>query len=87
MRRSSGGGRMLAVLVPLVLIGCESNPTGVHDEALTVELSLSPDHVHILSPVTFTAVVRDEHGELVTDMDTVRVERRWARTRGERRWT
>lgn len=66
----------LLVLVPLALTGCESNPTEVHDEELTVELTLSPDHVHILSPVTFTAVVRDGHGELVTDMDTVRVERK-----------
>ncbi|NIQ55658.1 MAG: hypothetical protein GWN85_19945 [Gemmatimonadetes bacterium] len=63
-------------MLPLLAIGCESNPTEVHDEELTVALTLSTDHVHILSPVTFTAVVRDGHGELVTDMDSLRVERK-----------
>lgn len=74
--RTNGRWAALALMVPFALAGCESNPTALHDEELTVELTVSPDHVHILSPVTFTAVVRDAHGELVTDMDTVRVERK-----------
>lgn len=61
-------------LLPFLGVACESNPTDVHDEELTVELTLSSTHVHILSPITITAVVRDGHGEVVTDMDTVRVE-------------
>lgn len=73
---TNGRWAALLLMVPFALLGCESNPTAVHDEELTVELTVSPDHVHILSPVTFTAVVRDGHGELVTDMDTVRVERK-----------
>lgn len=63
-------------LLPLLVVACESNPTDLHDEELTVELTLSTDHVHILSAVTFTAVVRDGHGEIVTDMDSIRVERK-----------
>ena len=75
MMRSHRHPGALALLLPLLAIGCESNPTEVHDEELTVALTLSTDHVHILSPLTFTAVVRDGHGELVTDMDSLRVER------------
>jgi hypothetical protein len=63
-------------LLPFLGVACESNPTDLHDEELTVELTLSATHVHILSPITITAVVRDGHGEVVTDMDTVRVEYR-----------
>lgn len=66
----------LPVIVPLILAGCDSNPTELHEEELIVDLTLTPDHVHILSPVAFTAVVRDGHGEIVTDMDTLRVERK-----------
>lgn len=76
MMRSHRQPGALALLVPLLLVGCESNPTEVHDEELTVALTLSTDHVHILSPLTFTAVVRDGHGDVVTDMDSLRVERK-----------
>lgn len=66
----------LVLLVPLAVAACADNPTELHDEQLTVELTLSSSHIHILSPVTFTATVRDEHGNIVTDMDTLRVERK-----------
>ena len=59
-------------------IGCADNPEGPadHDDELTVELTLSSDHLHTLSPVEFTAIVRDHHGTIVTDFDTLHVERR-----------
>lgn len=62
-------------------VACESNPT--HPEAghesgtLSVELSYSPDHVHLLqSEVTFRVAVTDDHGDPVTDFETIQVERR-----------
>lgn len=63
--------------VPFVLVACGENPTGSdgHEDELTVELTVSPDHLHTLAPVTFTAVVRDGHGTVVMDLDTLRVER------------
>lgn len=66
----------LLLVFPFALVACAENPTEAHNEELTVELTLSSSHVHILSPVTFTAVVRDGHGELVTNMDSLRVERK-----------
>lgn len=71
------------IMVPALLAGCESNPLEPppeeHEDAtaeLTVDLTLSSSHVHILSELTFTAVVTDHHGDRVTDFDTLRVERR-----------
>jgi hypothetical protein len=69
-------------MVPALLAGCESNPvvpTDEHEDAtadLSVDLTLSSSHVHILSELTFTVVVTDHHGDRVTDFDTLRVERR-----------
>lgn len=69
-----------AVLVGLLaLTACEANPplgpAEGHDDELTVELTLSATHVHILSPMTFTVAVTDHHGEPVTDFETLKVER------------
>ena len=69
-------GRWQAIaLLPLLLLACDDNPTG--PRGLTVDLTLSPDHVHILqSVVTFTVEVRDARGRLVSDFDALQVERR-----------
>lgn len=75
--------------VAVLLLGaCSDDPLPTeedssHDDAeateeLNVDLSVSPDHVHILSRVTFTATVTDHHGDPVTDFDSLRVERRAA---------
>ena len=69
-------------LLPLFLVvACTSNPSapsqddGDHDHELSAELTLSSDHVHTLSELTFTVTVTDDHGEVVTDLDNVAVER------------
>lgn len=74
-----------ALLVPVFLAACVSNPTvpveEEHEDAtadLAVDLQLSSSHVHILSELTYTVSVTDHHGEFVTDFDTLRVERRAA---------
>lgn len=74
-----------ALLVPVFLAACSSNPTvpveEEHEDAtadLTVDLQLSSSHVHILSELTFTVNVTDHHGDFVTDFDTLRIERRAA---------
>lgn len=69
-------GRWQAVLLlPLLVLACDDNPTGTSG-VLTVELTMSPDHVHILqTEVTFTVEVRDSRGRLVTDFETMQVER------------
>lgn len=74
-------GRWQAVLLlPLLVLACDDNPTAPSDE-LTVELTMSPDHVHILQTVvTFTVEVRDSRGRLFSDFDAVQVERRQAGT-------
>lgn len=73
-------------LVPLVVAtallvvtgACAENPTTApdqHDEELSVELTVEPDHVHILqSEAAFHVAVTNGHGEAVTDMDSLRVE-------------
>lgn len=43
-------------------------------DELQVDLTVSPDHVHILSEVTFTADVTDHHDEPVTDFESIHVE-------------
>jgi len=65
-------------LMALLVAACSDNPPlGVdeHDEELTVELTIEPGHAHTLAPVTFRAIVRDGHGDVVTGFDTLRVER------------
>lgn len=69
---------LIALTVIAAVVGCSDNPTepADHDDELSVELTLSSDHLHILSPVTFTATVRDHHDAVVTEFDSLRVERR-----------
>lgn len=77
------------LLVPLALAACAENPVAVdqtpadddeHGHAtseLNVELSVTPDHIHILqSEATFTVKVTDHDGNAVTDFDSLRVERK-----------
>lgn len=71
----------LAVL-PLFLLGaCESNPSAPaeeeeeHGHEITAELTLSEDHVHTLGEITYAVTVTDDHGEAVTDLAGVSVER------------
>lgn len=72
------------VLLPLVALlpACSDDPLPTendHEDAtedLNVDLTLSPDHVHIHSEVTFSATVTDHHGDPVTDFDSLRVERK-----------
>lgn len=75
LHRHLSGMLALAFLVG----ACSDNPVAVeeeeHDDALTAELTLSSDHVHILSELTFSVVVRDHHGAAVTDLDAVTVDR------------
>lgn len=72
------------LLLPLVVVACDDPlPTGADDhgdatEDLQVDLTLSPDHVHIYSDVTLTAAVSDHHGDPVTDFDEIFVEYREA---------
>lgn len=74
--------RLTPVLVSLVLAACAENPAAVDEHAdatgdLQVQLSVTPDHVHILqSEVTFTVTVTDHHGEAVTDFESLVVERK-----------
>jgi hypothetical protein len=71
--------RHLSGILALALTAgaCSDNPVAVeeHDETLTADLTLSDDHVHTLSEISFTVVVRDHHGEAVTDLEAVTVDR------------
>lgn len=78
-------GLVASLLAAALIVACEDNPTAPandgleegHDETLTVELTVTPDHVHILqSEVEFTVKVTDHHGEAVTDFELIQVERR-----------
>lgn len=71
------------LLLPLfVLAACESNPSAPaeeeeeHEHELFAELTLSSDHVHTLSELTYTVTVTDDHGQVVPDLANVAVERR-----------
>lgn len=71
------------LLLPLLALGaCESNPSAPaeedeeHGHELAAELTLSSDHVHTLSEMTFTVTVTNDHGDIVTDLQGVAVERR-----------
>lgn len=72
----------LVVLLLLAVPACDDPlPTGNDDHAdatedLQVDLTFSPDHVHIHSDITFTASVTDHHGEAITDFDQIHVEYR-----------
>lgn len=69
---------LLAVLLlPLLLLACDDNPTAPSPDELTVELTLSAEHVHILqTELTFTVEVRNSRGDPVTDFEALQVERR-----------
>lgn len=73
--------RLIAfVLVAPVLLGsCENDPvTFVPEpaEEFSVQLDITPHHVHILqTEVTFTVTITDHHGQQVTDFETLQVER------------
>jgi len=70
------GRWQVVLLLPLLLLACDDNPTGIPGE-LTVQLTMTPDHVHILqTEVTFTVEVLDGRGRQVGDFETVQVERR-----------
>lgn len=67
----------LLALLPALAVACDSVPTDEGESDLTVELAVSPGHVHIWqTDVTFTASVTDDAGEAVTDFEEIRVERR-----------
>lgn len=77
----SHASRFLASLGVLLVLGCSDNPAAPihdddHDEELTATLALSSDHVHTLTEMTFTVTVMDHHGEVVTNLAEVNVERR-----------
>lgn len=76
---------MSILLVPAVLAGCLENPTAPADdddhghpgEEVTVQLTVSPDHIHIWqTEATFTVTATDQDGHAVTDFDTLQVERK-----------
>lgn len=71
--------RLAALIGVFALAACEPNPplgpAEGHDDELSVELTLSESHIHILTPITFTVAVTDHHGEPVVDFETLKVER------------
>lgn len=67
----------LLIMVFILFTGCKDNPVEVHeDETLVATLTISDDHIHTLSEITYTVEVRDHHGDLVTDLETVEVQRK-----------
>lgn len=80
---------LLPYLSPLLLLilftGCKDNPVDVQeDTTLTAELTLSSDHVHTLSEITYTVTITNSNGEAVTDMETVEVQRKG---HGDEEWS
>lgn len=73
------------IILAIILTGCIDNATNAHEEdgPLTAELTISSDHVHTLSEITYTAKVTDQHGNVVTDLETVEVQRK---AHGENEW-
>lgn len=68
----------LAAISMVVALGCGKNPTEVehHDDEFSFGLTLSPDHVHTLTPVTFKVTVTDHHGAMISDFEELNVEHR-----------
>lgn len=68
------------MMVVVLFTGCKDNPVEVHvdegDESLTAELTISDDHIHTLSEITYTVKITDHHGETITNMETVEVQRK-----------
>ena len=75
LHKSVWGATALAVLA-----ACSSNPTQpVHDdegEAPEVTLTVSSEHVHTLTEMTFTVAIRDHHGTAMMDYEAVVLEYR-----------
>lgn len=65
----------LIFLAFFLITGCEDDPVEVHDD-LHVELTVSPDHVHTLSEITYTATITDHSGAPVTNLAAVEVQRK-----------
>lgn len=70
----------LVVTTALLVVGgaCAENPTTApdqHNEELSVDLTVEPDHVHLLQTETaFHVSVQNHDGAAVTDLDSLRVE-------------
>lgn len=76
------------VLSVLVFAACSENPVSEDDHELEIgdleaSLTVVEDHVHTLSPATFQVDVLDHHGDMVTDLEQVTVQRRLA---GDETW-
>lgn len=69
---------ILFMLVFIIFTGCKDNSVEVHeeDEVLTAALTLSDDHVHTLSEITYTVTVTNQHGEVVTNLESIEVQRK-----------
>ncbi len=70
--------KYLMALVILLFMGCKDSPVEVHEDdgPLTATLTLSSDHAHTLSEITYTVQITDHHGDIVTDMEAVEVQRK-----------
>ena len=73
----------LMIVGPLALLGCSDSdaPTAAHeeDEGLSevhADLTFSEDHIHTLDEISLTALLTDHHGEAITNVDSVWVQRR-----------
>lgn len=61
----------------ILFTGCKDNAVKVQeDDTLTAELTISTDHIHTLSEITYTVKVTDSNGNIVTNLETVQVERK-----------
>lgn len=68
---------ILFVLVFILFTGCKDNPVEVQeDETLIATLTISDDHIHTLSEITYTVTVTNNHGEAVTNLETIEVQRK-----------
>ncbi len=66
------------------LTACGIFDSGSDDGPLTAELNISTGHIHTLSEITYTVLVKNQHGVIVTDMETVEVQRK---AHGETDWS
>lgn len=77
------------LILTIITTGCIDNSTDAideHDETgpLTAEFTISDEHAHTLSELTYTAKVTDDHGNVITDLETVEVQRKG---HGENEWS
>lgn len=70
----------MLMLIVVLFTGCKDNPVEIHEddgnEPFTAELTISDDHIHTLSEITYTVKITDHHGETVTNMEAVEVQRK-----------